>query len=263
MTGRDRIIAIVAGVGVILAAFWFGVVSPRRAESRQVAAQLTQARQERDSAVQAFQTANAAQHAARSAAAQLARLGQAVPPDDQTASLVYQLQAAAGRSHVSFDSLSLSGAGGAPAGNATAAPATTSTTPGAAAAAPTAAAPMPPGAVPGPAGLSVLPFSLSFEGTYFGLEHFLKRVHAFTTFRGDVIRVQGRLLQISSVNLTAAPSGFPHIQADLSVSAYMAAPVAATPAVAPAAPATGATPAAPTASTTPPTAPAAITGATG
>lgn len=248
MTGRDRMIILVLGIGAILAGFWFGLVSPRRAEAGRVTAQLTQARQARDTALQAFESASAAKKAARSAAAEIARLGQAVPPDDETASLVYQLQSAAGRSRVSFDSLVLDGAGSAPAG-------TAPTTTGAA------AAPLPPGAVPGPAGVSKLPFTLTFQGTYFGLERFLKRVHAFTSFRGDVLSVRGRLLQIDGVALKAASSGFPHIEADLTASAYLAAPVGqATGATA--TPATGAVtpPATPTATAAPPTAPAAITG---
>ena len=58
-----------------------------------------------------------------------------------------------------------------------------------------------------------------------GLQKFLSRLHAFTSFHGDLVRVRGRLLQINSVALTAASTGFPRIEATLSVSAYMAAPV--------------------------------------
>ncbi len=74
------------------------------------------------------------------------RLGKAVPSDDDTRSLVVQLDATAKRSGVDFDTINVNGSGG---GDASAA----------------GAAPMAPGAVNAGA-FSAMPFSFSFSGEF-------------------------------------------------------------------------------------------------
>jgi hypothetical protein len=252
MTKRDRLMVVGIALLAVVGGFWFLALKPRQAESKQLDEQIAIAQQERDAAQQAVSTAGAPSSAAEDAAI-LARLGKAVPADDDVASLVYQLEAAAGRSDVSFEAVKLGGAtASAPAGNAVPAADPTQA----------ATAPLPPGAVVGPAGLAKLPFSLTFEGSFFGLERFLKRVHAFTSVTGDTISVRGRLLQVDAISLTAAPGGFPRIQANLAASAFIA-PVAAAPA-----PDAGTATTAPpsdqaAAGGAPPTTPAVIVGAGG
>lgn len=220
------VVALVAIVG----GFWMLVLGPRRQEAARLADQVTAARAE---LAQANQIApqSGAPAAGRDAQGTLARLGQALPADDQMASLIFQLQDAAGRSRVRFGSIQPSGANGAPAGSA-----------------PTAATGTP-GALPGPAGVSQLPLQLVFDGRYADLERFLGRVHRFTSVRGDTIRVRGRLLSVQGVQLAAAPSGFPHIRATITATAYLAPaptpPAPAAPAAAGTAPA-GSSAAAPT-----------------
>jgi hypothetical protein len=233
VTPRDRTVLVVVAMLAVVGGFWFAALGPRRQEASKLDQQITQARADRDSAVQAAATARTAQREYASDYATVARLGKAVPSDDGTASLVYQLEAASGSSRVNFQSVKLGGASGAPAGNAqSATPASTTSSTQAA------AAPLPPGAVVGPAGLSKLPFSLTFQGTYFELERLLRRVHAFTSVQGDVIRVDGRLLTVDGLALKVAQSGFPQITASLTASAYLA-PLPKLPAPAPAASGTG------------------------
>lgn len=216
MTTRDRTIVMVLAVVAMIGAFWFLVFSPRRAEVRKVNAQLTQVRQQHDQALRSAAVARAAKKAYVSDRIEIARLGKAAPVDDDSASLIYQLNAAADGAHVDFHALTL---GGDNAG--TGAP--TPTAPAAATQAATAA--LPPGAVVGPAGLSKLPFSLTFQGDYFGLVKFLRRMQAFTTVQGNTIRVHGRLFAVDGIALIAGPAGFPQLQANLTASAFISPPV--------------------------------------
>jgi Tfp pilus assembly protein PilO len=205
MTGRDRMVLIVLATAGVLAAFWLGVVSPARKQAADLDAQIATATQQRDAAVQAQSTARAAQRSYSADLAAVARLGKAVPGTDDTASLVYQLQAAAGHAHVEFDSVQ-------PGGGTAGAPAASTTT-----------------AQPAAGGLTPLPLSLSFTGSYFGLERFLRRVHSFTSVDGSTIRVRGRLLSVSQLSLALGSGG--KLTASVSASAYEAAdsrPAAAT-----------------------------------
>jgi hypothetical protein len=237
MTARDRNIVVVIGLAALIGAFWFLVFSPRRAEVAKLDKQIATAQQERDTAVTSVAQARTAQRTFGDDRATIARLGKAVPTDDDTASLVYQLESAAGVSHVDFHSFQLGG--GSSAGSSAPAPATQSAT-----------AELPPGAVVGPAGLSKLPFSLTFEGDYFGLEKFLRRMHAFTSVQGNAIRVNGRLMAVDGIALIPGPKGFPQLQANLTASAFLAPPAPAAPAPGAAAGTTpapsGSAPAAPT-----------------
>jgi hypothetical protein len=244
VTKRDRTIVLVLGIAAVIGAFWFLAFSPRRAEVKKLNEQVATVQQERDAAVASASTARTAERGYSKDRAIVARLGKAVPSDDDSASLIYQLDSAAGLYHVDFHTLQLGGgAGGAPA----AAPA---------AATQSATAALPPGAVVGTAGLSKLPFSLTFLGDYFGLEKFLHKMHAFTAVNGKGIRVDGRLLAVDGIALVPGPQGFPQIQANLTASAFVA--PASTPE--PAAPASAGAPAAPAASTPAPTAAAVVTG---
>src|SRR5581483_9454223 len=109
------------GVLVVVVAFWMLALSPRRHEASSLKSQIAEQRSTLAQLATQAAATPAGQQAQSSDAAQLAQLGEAVPSDDQTASLMYQLQDAAGRSHVTFNSIEPSGANGAPAGNATAA----------------------------------------------------------------------------------------------------------------------------------------------
>jgi hypothetical protein len=270
VTGRDRMVLMVAVVLVVAGGFWMLVLGPRRHESADLAQKVSDQRAQVAQITQQLAATPTASRAQGQDAAQLAALGQAVPADDETASLIYQLQDAAGRAHVVFNSIEPSGANGAPAGNAAAAAPTTttpasgtSTTP--APAADASATPAAPGATPGPAGVQQMALSLVFDGRYADLERFLRRVYGFTTVHGQTIRVSGRLLSVDGVELAAAPTGFPDVRATITATAYIA-PTTSTAATSPgaagsAAPATAAASAPAASSTTPPVTPAMVGGA--
>jgi len=211
MTARDRNMLVGVVMVVILGAFWMLALSPRRTEAGDAAALVTTAQQERDDAVARAAAAQKAKTDVKADYAVLARLGKALPAEAQTDSLLYQLQDAAGRSHVRMNSIAPAGPGGAPAGDASAQSPTGAT---------------------GPAGATALKLNLEFAGSYRDLQRFVRRVQGFTRVNGDTIRVDGRLLSIDGFKY-ALDTETKKITATVMATAYVAA--APAPAAAPAA----------------------------
>jgi len=214
MTQRDRLILSIFATAATLAAFWFLVLGPKRDEAVRLEAEVASAQTKLDGARTAIAAAEAAKRSYGGDYAELARMGKAVPADDDTASLVYQLESAAKRANIDFRSIRIEGAGA----SASAAPAAgaAGTTPA------TPATPPAPGTVPGPGGLSQMPFKVIFEGTFFELRRFLRLVESFTTVKGERLDVRGRLLTLDGVGLTPAADGLPNVKASIVASAYLA-----------------------------------------
>ncbi len=146
----------------------------------------------------------------------VARLGKAVPGDDDVRSLMVQLDTAADSAGVNFATIQVGQTGGAPAG--------TPGTPGATTD-PAATTP-PPGAVAvGSAGFSALPFSMSFKGDFFDLSNFFNRMERFVNVRNERIDVTGRLLLVDSITIapeqTGTDSGPSTLKAQIGASSYL------------------------------------------
>jgi hypothetical protein len=217
MSARDRILVGIAGSVAVVAALWFMAISPRFHDAKTLSTQVAKAQERRVQAEGDLAQAQAAVAGYRSNYATVARLGKSVPVDDEVPSLVYQLDAAANATGIDFRSIKLAaGAAGAPADTSTPAPSGKSGS-----ATQTVAATLPPGASIGPAGFPSMPFSFAFEGSFFTLERFLRKIDAFTGISGKRIRVGGRLLTLNGISLTAAPEGFPHIRASISATAFL------------------------------------------
>jgi Tfp pilus assembly protein PilO len=71
------------------------------------------------------------------------------------------------------------------------------------------------------AGYTQLPLTLSFEGNYYSLTELIYRLRNLVTIREGVLDAHGRLFTIDSLDWHEAEDGFPTIQADLGVSAYV------------------------------------------
>jgi type II secretory pathway pseudopilin PulG len=224
VTTRDRTVLIVVGFVAVVAAFWLLALSPKRKDASDVSAQLTTAQQRLATAQTSAAAAESARQSYNSDYATVARLGKAVPVDDDVPSLVYQLEHSAHANQVVFRSIAVTGGtGGAPPptliGNAAAvASATGSTTTPAAT---TVTSALPPGAVVGDAGFPTMPFSFNFDGKFFPMQHFLKALDGLTTVKGKAINVKGRLLTVDGVSLVAGPKGFPDVTATVAATAYL------------------------------------------
>jgi Tfp pilus assembly protein PilO len=215
VTARDRIVLIVVGLAAVMAAFWFMAISPKRKDATDLSAQITQAQTRLDAAQASAAQAESAKSGYRSDYATVARLGKAVPVDDEMPSLVYQLEQIAKAHHVTFDSIKLTGSADAGA-SASASSGSSTTTPGS-----TVSAALPPGATVGSAGFPTMPFTFDFTGSYFDLQRFLKAMDNLTAVNGTSINVKGRLLTVDGVALKAGEKGFPQVDAQVVVTSYL------------------------------------------
>ena len=217
------VVAVLALV-VLGVAFYAMALSPKREEASKLDAQAERV------------TASLAQHRAEIAAGEEARddfpteyqrlvvLGKAVPGDDDTASLLVQVNHIADSAGVRFSNLALSSEVSAEATEATEAPAPEAS---GAPISPTeaAAATMPLGATIGPAGLGVMPYSLTFDGSFFQVADFIKGLDSMVETQKVAVTVDGRLLTINGFALQAAPkAGFPSLEATFSVTTYLTPP---------------------------------------
>jgi hypothetical protein len=217
VTTRDRIVILVLVAAAAIAGFWFMVFAPKRAEASKLATELSAVRQKEATAQQDIAAGVAARAAYGHNYAVIARLSEAVPADDNSPSLVFQLDSAAKHAGVDFRSLKL-----------TQSAASAASAPGAGgkAGAPTAAtqsasATLPPGASVGAAGFPTMPFELGFDGSFFHMSDFFRRLDAFVDANTKRVAVSGRLLTINGLSLTASRHGFPAVKATVSANAYL------------------------------------------
>jgi len=265
VTARDRTILLVVAALAALAGFWFLLLDPKRQDASEVSTQVTAAHKRLDTARAAAADADAARRRYANDYATVARLGKAVPLQDDVPSLVYQLQSSAFRNDLDFRSIKLEASAAAAPPSVTNAKAVASATENTAAAGATSgaatsavAAVLPPGATVGPAGFPTMPFSFSFDGGFFDMQHFLRAINGFTTVKGKRIDVRGRLLSVDGFALSASRAGFPQVKASIRATAYLL-PSAegATGGATPAAPAGGSQSASSSSSTAPTTSAAA------
>jgi hypothetical protein len=255
VTQRDRIVLLVVAAVVGLGAFYMLALKPKRQEAAKLGKDVEQAQKRVETAQADISAGEAARARYAVNYTTVARLGKAVPTDDDVPSLVYQLDSTARATGVDFRSVKLTSGAGTPQSPANAAQGAAATadkskddsskageqksalssgqqsgqsgqaasqpasTPAAATQAATAA--LPPGAVVGPAGLSTMPFTFTFEGNFFRLSEFMTRLERYIKPRGAGVDVRGRLLLINGITLNAANSGFPKMKAAIAAQAYL------------------------------------------
>lgn len=202
MTRRNSMLLAVVAVAAVAGAYWFMLLAPKRELATSLSSQIALKETELQTA-QAEEAKNLRSRAGyRSNYATVARLGKAVPVDDDVRSLMVQIDGAAGSSHVDFRSISVGGNSGA------AVPADPNAAVG------------PPGSIVGTAGFSTMPFSLAFRGSYFNLGSFFQRLDRFVAVNDRGIDVTGRLVVLNGITLE--PDGaFPNIKAQISATTYL------------------------------------------
>lgn len=222
----------------IATAFWMLALSPKRDEAAKLGAQVERL----ESSLASHQAEADASLAARKnfprAYQQLVVLGKAVPGNDETASLLVQVNQIADSAGVRFQTLKLnasaeSGGEAAP-----------TASPGESISATEASASLLPlGATIGPAGLAVMPYSMTFEGDFFTIADFIHGLDAMVKTENEDVAVDGRLITIDGFVLEASPeASFPALQATFAVTTYLTPPTQGITA--------GASPSGPEASTT-------------
>jgi Tfp pilus assembly protein PilO len=221
-TSTNRIIIAMLVIAVLGAAYWMLALSPKREEASELGKEIDSAR------------AALSQHRAEVARAleareefpvnyqQLVVLGKAVPGDDDTASLLVQLNRIGEREKLRFAQFSLNSDEGGEVAAPVEAPA-----PGSAPVSATeaAASTLPLGASIGPAGLAVMPYSLTFQGNFFKIADFIKGLDELVETENLKVAVSGRLLTVDGFTLEADPlEGFPRLEATFTITSYVTPP---------------------------------------
>ncbi len=244
MTRTNRLLLGLVVLTAAVSAFWMLALEPKREQAAVLAEQITAKQGELDRARREVATYEKARAAYPANYATVARLGKAVPADDDVRFLMVQVDSAARRTGVDFQLIDV-GKGG----------------PGAAATAKTDSAAVIPGAIANAGGFSTLPMSFAFQGSYFELSSFLTRLERFVTVSTRRIDLTGRLLLLQSISLVPDTKGFPAMRAQINASSYLVPPaekLAPGAAAAPTTPATGSTPTTVTPGTTTATATGAV-----
>jgi Tfp pilus assembly protein PilO len=205
---RTLIVAIVA-LGAVFG-YWKLELAPKRAEAAKLEQEIATQEAQLAQTQSLIATYEGARDDYQANYAKVVRLGKAVPSDDDTRSLVVQLDAAAKRSGVDFDTLNINGAA-----SSAGAQASTKVIPGAVNA----------------GAFSAMPFSFSFSGDFSTLGNFFSRLERFVSLKGDEIAVNGRLMRVERISLTPSSKGWPGLSAQVGASTYIvdqAQPVSAT-----------------------------------
>jgi Tfp pilus assembly protein PilO len=193
------LLAAVVALGAV-GGYWKLVLSPKRERIAQLDEQIASGEAQLAQTQGLIATYAGARDAYKANYDTVVRLGKAVPNDDDTRSLVVQLDAAAKRAGVEFDTVTINAAGGS-------GDAATDT-------------PLAPGAISAGA-FSAMPFSLTFTGQFSTLGDFLSRLERFVTVRGDQVSVNGRLLRVESIQLQPGDKGWPGLSAQIGASSYI------------------------------------------
>jgi type II secretory pathway pseudopilin PulG len=251
------VVAILLVVAAAIA-FWTLALSPKRSEADKLEAQIETLNTSVESARSELAQATAARHQFPTAYHQLVELGQAVPATDETPSLFVELETLALGSGVSFEAIQLEGEGEGEAAPEVATEATSTTEGSSATGTPAAqvvpateveASLLPLGASIGTAGLAVMPYTLTFDGEFFGIAKFIGKVDDLVASGKATMAIDGRLITISGFSLTSGSEdeegsggGPTELQATFNVTTYLTPPGQGVTA--------GATPSAPTESST-------------
>jgi hypothetical protein len=239
---KKILIPLVAAMAAI-AAFWFLALTPKREEAAQLDTDIAAKQAQVDQSVAQIAGYERAKSNYKVNYTTMTRLGKAVPADDDVRSLLVQINDAASRAKVEFNSINVGGGTGGTAG-------TADGTAAAGALAP------PPGTVKvGSAGFSAMPFTFAFEGSFFRLSNFLNSLEDFVTVTNKDVDVTGRLLLLGSISVSTDETDLSRLKAQIGAASYLA-PTAEN--VAATAPGSGTTP--PASGGTTPSTTATITG---
>jgi Tfp pilus assembly protein PilO len=182
MTPRDRIVLMVVGALVVLAAAYMLVLSPEKKRASEMQAKVETARTQLSEAQSKLAEAQQAERRYTAAYASIVSLGEAVPADREVPSLVYELDHASSKDSVNFEAIAAGGSGPGSSGSATESTASVAS-----------------------GGFQQLPFTFSFKGSFEQLYKLIGRLQGFTVSSpSGSVTVSGRLLSIQGVTLSVA-----------------------------------------------------------
>jgi Tfp pilus assembly protein PilO len=253
MKSSDKAIVLGVLMAVVLAAFYFMILSPKRDKASQLEKDISGLKAQVAQEEQVAEFGEQARKQFPTYYGRLVVLGKAVPAGADTSSLLVELSSIAHRTDVEFGGIELSAGDGSASSSSTTSTSTASTptpsssstetstptssasgsTASSGATTPTATAPateasaanLPLGATVGTAGLATMPYSLTFTGSYFQVADFLAGVDRLIHTRGATqVAADGRLMTIDAFSLSE-PKGNPSdptLKVSIAVTSYVA-----------------------------------------
>lgn len=217
---KNAVIGAMLLLVVVAFAFWTMVLSPKRDEAAKLGAQVKQLETSLAQHQAEVEVAEEARKEFPVAYQRLVVLGQAVPGDDETASLLVQLNRISEKANVRFETLQLESGSGSE--GETSVP----TSPNGEPVSPTEATAslLPLGATVGSAGLAAMPYKLTFQGDFFKMADFIEGLDALVKTTNEKVTVDGRLITVNGFALEEGEAGFPNLQATFVVTTYLTPP---------------------------------------
>jgi len=223
MSASNKVIVAMVAVAALAVAFWVLLLSPKRSEISKLDQEVSQQQEFLSLHQQEVQRGREAEQAFPREYQQLVVLGKAAPAEDDTASLLVQLNRIAGDARIRLQTFQLTPTneetaaeepGAAPAEGEAPAPPTE-----------VAASTLPLGASLGPAGLAVMPYKLTFEGSFFRLADFIDGLDSLVKTKNSKVEVTGRLITVNGFSLEPdEDKGLPYLKADFSVTTFLVPP---------------------------------------
>jgi Tfp pilus assembly protein PilO len=200
MKKRDIGILIGLGVVVLLVAWYFLVIGPKRDQISETDQQLQIEKNTYELNASRISRLDEERAAARQTTAEILKLNKLIPYDAQVPSLIIELQQSASEAGIKFMSIE------------------------------------PSEALPGTNGTTIVPFEVKFQGSFFDVNDFLYRVENYARMEGNDVNVSGRLLSVVTLLLDEPDlepkfdHTPPNVLATLGINAYMtgAAPASST-----------------------------------
>lgn len=192
MKKRDIGILIGLGIAVLLVAWYFLIIGPKRDSITQSEQQLKQERDAFDNNSAKVKRIGEERNAARQTLSEILKLNKLIPVDSQVPSLIIELQQSASEAGIKFIKIE------------------------------------PQDPVAGTGGNTVVPFQMKFQGNFFDVNDFLYRVENYARMEGNDVNVSGRLLSVVALELKEPElePKFPQVLATLTVDAFMTSPPA-------------------------------------
>jgi Tfp pilus assembly protein PilO len=175
--------AVIAGVVVYAAVFWFVLVSPKRAEASALKTEIAALQVTVDNARIAA-TPRPNEDTKPIAVSDIFRLAKAMPSVPDMPGILLELDRIAEETGVEFQSVT-----------------------------PLASAVV--------GDYQTVPITLAFDGNFYELSDFLFRLRTLVGVRAGELRAAGRLFSVESISFAESPKGFPELGATLSVIAYV------------------------------------------